>query len=935
MFFRVRLLALHLIAPWHILLTLNALASLAVITADATKPLMERIKQTKMSADAWPHPHFISAIFPIATIVCACGLFLVGLAKAVLATRSAARAKASLAEERRKKIEGKSDWDRKVEAARLWHGKGQHGLACYKAAKAFGVGQDALKLILDRAFASYNAANPSKSLHGLEDFRSIKCSVFESHLSPAECGRGDRLSEWERTQIKSRYMQRCQNFKDVPESNLTNDSEFDDFAKTINEVFAESRVGCKKKITAEEYSNFAIRKWAREMELVSTGTVPGSDSRSAAVGDWRNMISSIVMWVALTLGFSKPIPPSCMYNMDDTTVFLEQKFGKRSKRTFVSKEVKDDLRSRQLSFSFGVSKSKRDKKRKKRANMQARTVKILFCSCADGTATCTVIKIKDESIQRFQIQKVTDRLYIVWDPKIPKSGSRAPAEPKAVRVQRTAAIMQHAILPAIIADLSMKRQRQNVAVAMFSEDGTQRDSQDSHAADDCLDRALLSMDGDFAQIEAILELSAMVNAFSAANVELFKFAAGASMTQQPNDRSRCFYCLKKALSEQRMKIQQDISLAAALLSPSHKKALRNLDLFVPDKGKSKTSHATFKFFLSSCEAIFSYAFSVPNIRGGWYKCGLAPFNPKQMMVSYAFFKDLEKVAPDATQQVLDAIPKLAAHARDTGFVTDAQMEAELGELFALAPALAATYTRRIEDRAPVNHRRCIWLSNASFLERERELRMERNSAAAAARIVPLRPAAAELQVPANGSQNIPWCFPCKWTGPDGVVVECGSKDKKKSQHVVSAAHLRFIEDVNSLRQAQAHLLLLPADAENGEEDPIDLLRWQNDDLVHDSDSSSDSDSDVTSVFEVTPKATAASPIGCDGSRSRTPTRVHFAACNAGAFASPIGGGGAAPNTGNTALLAPGFSTRSRSHSRTPTRVHFVDDESSAKRQRLQ
>jgi hypothetical protein len=228
------------------------------------------------------------------------------------------------------------------------------------------------------------------------------------------------------------------------------------------------------------------------------------------------------------MGFSKPIPPSCMYNMDDTTVFLEQRFGKRSKRTFVSKEVKNDLRSRQLSFSFGLSKSKRDKKRKKNANTQARTVKILFCSCADGTATCTVIKIKDESIQQFQIQKVHERLFIVWDPKIPKSGSRAPAEPKATRVKRTAAIMKNAILPAIVTDLNLKRQRQNAAVTMFSEDDAQRDSQDSHAADDCLDHAVLSMDGDFAQIEAILEIESLVNAFSAANVQLFKFAAGRS-----------------------------------------------------------------------------------------------------------------------------------------------------------------------------------------------------------------------------------------------------------------------------------------------------------------------------------------------------------------------------------------------------------------------
>jgi hypothetical protein len=508
-------------------------------------------------------------------------------------------------------------------------------------------------------------------------------------------------------------VRRCKNFKDVPESSLTNDSENDEFAKTVNEVFAESRAAHSKKKTAEEYSNFAIRKWAREMEVVSTGTVPGTDSRSAAVGDWRNMISSLVMWVAVTMSFSKPIPSACMYNMDDTTVFLEQKFGRSSKRTYVSKEVKDDLRARHLSFSFGVSKSKRQKRNKKRANTQARTVKILLCTCGDGSVTCVVVKIKDEAITRFEIEPINDRLFVVWDPKIPKSGSRAPAEPKMVRVNRTAMIMKNAILPCIVEDMRQKRAKQAAlaTVHSFLEDDTQRSSQDSRAADECYDRAVLSMDGDFSQIESILEIESLTAAFAAANVELFKFAAGASMTQQPNDRSRCFYCLKKALHENRMKIQQDIAVIIASLSPRHKKVLRKLEKLIPDRGKTKASFATFNFFLSSCDAVFSYAFNIPNVRSGWHKCGLAPFNPKMIMISYAFFKDLEAIAPNATQRVLDAIPALAAIARESGSVTDEQMEEALGDLFAEAPDLARGYHRPVAAVAPVNHRRCIWLSN--------------------------------------------------------------------------------------------------------------------------------------------------------------------------------------------------------------------------------
>jgi hypothetical protein len=154
------------------------------------------------------------------------------------------------------------------------------------------------------------------------------------------------------------------------------------------------------------------------------------------------------------------------------------------------------LRIKGLSFSFGITRSKREKQRKKAANSQARTIKILFCSSGDGTAVCTVVKIKDTSIKKFFLQKVSDQFYIAWDPKIPKTGGRAPAEPKAVRLARTACIMMNAILPAIVFDLNKKRQAQREAIRTFDEQGVAHDSQDSLAGDDCLDRALLSMDGE-------------------------------------------------------------------------------------------------------------------------------------------------------------------------------------------------------------------------------------------------------------------------------------------------------------------------------------------------------------------------------------------------------------------------------------------------------
>lgn len=516
------------------------------------------------------------------------------------------------------------------------------------------------------------------------------------------------------------------------------------------------------------------------------------------------MISSMVMWVSVTAGFSKPIPAACMYNMDDTTCFLEQKFGGVNKKTYVSKTVKNQLRERNLSFSFGLSKSKKERRHKKSKNTQARTVKLLLCTCADGTATCTVIKIKDTAIARFKMEPIDkdQNIWIVWDPKIPKGPGRQLAESKEVRVARTSCILKNAVLPAIEKDLAKKKARQ-LSTHSFFEDGSQHSSQDSHAADECYDRAILTMDGDFSQIEAILQDDRLTSAFRAANVELFKFAAGASMTQQPNDRSRCFYCLKKALREQKVHLHLHAETANAFIGLRHKKVLRSLASEIPDKGASKTSHATFNLFLSSCDIIFSSAFTVGNIRGGWMKCGLAPFNPQVMMESYAFFEDLEAVDPTAHQQVLAAIPKLAVLARESGCISDEQMETELGDLFGKAPDLAAVYDNPISARAPVNHRRCIWLSNPAFLgieraHREQKIAEAATAAAAAASRAPRARNASNPRPSDRASASVSddqWRFPCTWTSDSGVLIECGSKDRKKGQHVGSDKHKKFLKDV--------------------------------------------------------------------------------------------------------------------------------------------
>ncbi len=171
------------------------------------------------------------------------------------------------------------------------------------------------------------------------------------------------------------------------------------------------------------------------------------------------------------------------------------------------------------------------------------------------------------------------------------------------------------------------------------------------------------------------------------------------------------------------------------------------------------------------------------------------------MISYEFFKDLEKVAPEDTQRVLDAILTLAALARESGCVTDDQMENALGDLFAQCPDLARGYHRPVAAAAPVNHRRCIWLSSRAFVDRERDLRRQKLLAAQVQQR-PVPAVAPNQAAAASVSSDIAWRFPCEHTlSISGTVIKCASKDKKKFQHVGSDKHKKFLAEVEEKERA--------------------------------------------------------------------------------------------------------------------------------------
>jgi hypothetical protein len=67
-----------------------------------------------------------------------------------------------------------------------------------------------------------------------------------------------------------------------------------------------------------------------------------------------------------------------------------------------------------------------------------------------------------------------------------------------------------------------------------------------------------------------------------------------------------------------------------------------------------------------------------------------------------------------------------------------------------------------------------------------------------------------------------WRFPCKYQCGDGTVIECGSKDKRKAQLVLSKAHLKFLTDIQLQRLQGAVHLFAEAVIEKAAQDECEL-----------------------------------------------------------------------------------------------------------------
>lgn len=238
-------------------------------------------------------------------------------------------------------------------------------------------------------------------------------------------------------------------------------------------------------------------------------------------------------------------------------------------------------------------------------------------------------------------------------------------------------------------------------------------TQQQLAAEEARLRIVLTIDGEYTQLDAMISAIAQhVDAAGAAgNIELIKFSASCSKTQQPADVSPCFMVLKSIAKRE---MREELPPSAL---PTYHDVLET-DLLHP---LEKSSRDVFLKFLDHLPTIADTSFMPSNIRQGFLKTGLCPFDVSQILsqcTAWASFQPKEATAAIA------AIDGLVQHVRENGQLTEANLNEVCGggvkaacerELAKTIAGKGKQPTKSVEQR-PLNHRRAVHISHNTIVK---------------------------------------------------------------------------------------------------------------------------------------------------------------------------------------------------------------------------
>jgi hypothetical protein len=212
-------------------------------------------------------------------------------------------------------------------------------------------------------------------------------------------------------------------------------------------------------------------------------------------------------------------------------------------------------------------------------------------------------------------------------------------------------------------------------------------------------RVVLTLDGDVPQVNMLTE-EEWLQFLRGAKVELMKFAAACSGSQQMNDVSTGFKVLKTLMRN----LKEEYASYGDFAPPVY---MAELEAWLDGVTKLTASKKglVLKFF-KHAPVMLSTSFTPAAIKKSYLKSGFYPYNARQIMEQCTGWEDL---SPEEQLRLLKVIEELIPMAAIHGKVTEADQDHKH-----VGTNLSEQEIAKL-DAAHATRQRCLWLNNEGFL----------------------------------------------------------------------------------------------------------------------------------------------------------------------------------------------------------------------------
>jgi hypothetical protein len=198
----------------------------------------------------------------------------------------------------------------------------------------------------------------------------------------------------------------------------------------------------------------------------------------------------------------------------------------------------------------------------------------------------------------------------------------------------------------------------------LSPNSTSNSQRSEDGVDDLNERSVFTCDGDLPQLNAIFSKD-IIDMLAGLNIDVLKFSAACSLSQQPNDMHRGFPNLARITDQLSMKYSDlEVSQQPAYMADLERKLKAHSSL-TPVQVRMML-----KFF-QHAPTIFARALSPRVVMDGFKKSGLTPYNCELIMENCSEWRNFNtQQADDLMQGIEDLVEFGAEH----GWVSEKEMD---------------------------------------------------------------------------------------------------------------------------------------------------------------------------------------------------------------------------------------------------------------------